>query len=475
MAVILTWLALTGIIANSLEIPRHPPVIPKQAVTVNATLLLDSLDIGFLAHIAIQQINNLIKNENVVMVNSTSWHLQLINALQIVAEQAEKGNPLSGIDELRKSFNSLNNTQLSLLAGDARTYLPACPRSIVYSGANTTFYAVANPMGYLPYQDCQAPTTAITLRSPLDTLIALLTLRKASVPITLAVSPLGESQTLAQLYTPIYISEIIYVPKQLVSKELIQTIIEGKLVITQSGEKEKINQTMIEKLLETIKKGGKEDATNALKKLNNYAKQGLIPWSLYEKALREYEERFGSPNLTEPKQENAREEEVNLTGFLQGLQHIVVQAEKARIEAQGGAVRKHGSKTFLKTTISPPSSLLLGIAGIGVIIVALLAERESLTPLIDLARLLVARPAGGPEWCYNAVILVFRLRGKPKFPNETPREYLERVRSSLTPEAQALLEDVTRAYEARVYGEVSISFDPVDCLRRLRRVLFSGV
>ncbi|MCE4620526.1 MAG: DUF4129 domain-containing protein [Desulfurococcales archaeon] len=375
---------------------------------------------------------------------------------------------------MRKVFNSLNTTQLSLLAEEAPTYLPACPKSIVYNGANTTFYAVANPLGYLPYQDCQAPTTAVTLRSPLDTLIALLTVRKVSGFIVLTASYPGESQTLVRVYTPTYISEIVHIPKQLVSKELVQAVIEGKLEITQPGEKERVNQTVIEKLLETIEKGSKEEATNALKKLNDYAKQGLIPWSLYEKALREYEGRFGAPNLVGQKQEKAKEEEVNLTDFLQGLQHIVVQAEKARIEAQGGATPKHKGKT-LPTTISPPSRVLLGVSGVGILIVALLAQRESLSPVADLVRLLAGKPAGGPEWCYNATILAFRLRGKPKYINETPREYLERVRDSLTPEAQALLEDVTRAYEARVYGDTPTDFEPYDCARRLRRVLLGGV
>ncbi len=470
---ILIGLALTGSIASSQEIPRHPPIILKQTVTVNATLFLDSLDIEFLAYIAIQQINN------TVIINSTEntsdWYLQLIDALQIVARQAEQGYPLHGIKALKKSFNSLNNTQLTLLAEEAPRYLPVCPKSMVYNGANTTFYAVSNPLGYLPYQDCQAPTTTITLESPLDTLIALLTLREASSLVSLVALYPGESPALTRLYTPAYLAEIVHIPRQLVSKELVEAIIEGKLQITKPSEKERVNKTLIEKLLNTIRNGSKEEATSALKKLNDYAKQGLIPWSLYEEALREYKQRFGSPNLVEARQEKAREEEVNLTNFLQGLQHIVVQAEKARIEAQGGVAPKHRSRTLHITTISPPSNVLLGLSGIGVLIVVLLAERESLAPLTNLARLLAGRPAGGPEWCYSTMILVLRLRGRPKYPYETPREYLERVKDSLSPEVQALLEDVTRAYEAKVYGGIPTGFDSSYCSKKLRRVLIGGV
>ncbi len=392
-----------------------------------------------------------------------------------MARQAEQGYPLRGIKVLKKSLNSLNNTQLTLLAEKAPKYLPVCPKSIVYHGANTTFYAVANPLGYLPYQDCQAPITTITLGSPLDTLITLLTLREASGLIPIVTRYPGESPALTRLYTPAYLAEIVHIPKQLVSKELVEAIIEGKLQITKPGEQERVNQTLIEKLLDTIRKGSKEEATSALKKLNDYAKQGLIPWSLYEEALREYQQRFGSPNIVEPKQEKAREEEVNLTNFLQGLQNIVVQAEKARIEAQGRVAPRHKSRTLHITTISPPSNALLGLSGIGVLIVVLLAERESLAPLANLARLLVGRPAGGPEWCYSTTILVLRLRGKPKYPYETPREYLERVKDSLSPEVQALLEDVTRAYEAKVYGGIPTGFDPGYCSRKLRRVLIGGV
>ena len=408
--------------------------------------------------------------------NTSGWYLHLINALQIMARQAEQGYPLRGINELKKSLNSLNNTQLALLAEKAPRYLPVCPKSIVYHGANTTFYAVANPLGYLPYQDCQAPTTTITLESPLDTFIALLTLREASGLISIVPRYPGESPVLTRLYTPAYLAEIVHIPRQLVSKELVEAIIEGKLQITKPGEKERVNKTLIEKLLDTIRNGSKEEATSALKKLNDYAKQGLIPWSLYEEALREYKQRFGSPNLVEARQEKAREEEVNLTNFLQGLQHIVVQAEKARIEAQGGGVApKHKSKTIHITTISPPSNVLLGLSGIGLLIVVMLAERESLAPITNLARLLAGRPAGGPEWCYSTMILVLRLRGKPKYPYETPREYLERIKDSLSPEAQVLLEEITRAYEAKVYGGIPTGFDPGYCSRKLRRVLIGGV
>ncbi len=474
VAFILIGLALTGSIASSQEIPRHPPIILKQTVTINATLFLDSLDIEFLAYIAIQQINNTVIISNTG--NTSGWYLHLINALQIMARQAEQGYPLRGINELKKSLNSLNNTQLALLAEKAPRYLPVCPKSIVYHGANTTFYAVANPLGYLPYQDCQAPTTTITLESPLDTLIALLTLREASGLISIVPRYPGESPVLTRLYTPAYLAEIVHIPRQLVSKELVEAIIEGKLQITKPGEKERVNKTLIEKLLDTIRNGSKEEATSALKKLNDYAKQGLIPWSLYEEALREYKQRFGSPNLVEARQEKAREEEVNLTNFLQGLQHIVVQAEKARIEAQGGGVApKHKSKTIHITTISPPSNVLLGLSGIGLLIVVMLAERESLAPITNLARLLAGRPAGGPEWCYSTMILVLRLRGKPKYPYETPREYLERIKDSLSPEAQVLLEEITRAYEAKVYGGIPTGFDPGYCSRKLRRVLIGGV
>ncbi len=474
LVIAIQWISLVSL-GETQPIPRHPPIIPKNMVKAKATMLVDLYDIAYISYLAQIQLEQIMdKNPEIRGIGYS-----LYSILENIKTYALKNSSVKPfIKALRDSIENMNTTFLKQLAENAPEVVPVCLEHVKINNTNATLYLVNNPYGFIPYQDCKTPTLTVRLDNPLETLIALSSMRKAPIILKLPNLPAGSyAFTTIPLPADKYMI-IIQIPKEMATQELVRAILEGRIQIIPSGGSEKPNETVIKELINIIKNGTKEQALNALRTLNEYAKNGLISWSTYAKALQIYKQRFGTPRLTGTGENpnKYKEEEVNLTSFLNSLQGIVLQAEKAKIEA-GSKMPKNreGFNINAPRRITPPSPGILLVGGFGLAVIAVYASRRQLTPLTDITRIIIGAPKNDIEWCYKVAIQVLGIRGPPKSISETPREYYNRVRSELPADIEALLKDLTIAFEKKVYASENSDIDSKECARILRKVLIRGV
>ena len=448
-------------VTASQELPRHPPVIPRQTIVPIGTLLVDNYDLAYLSYIAYYQ-SSYVANITGKRISSLGPITSLLYGIHLSFLHNDINGAEQGLQTLRELLQKLAAGDVRDLAMQKPIQIPVCSHDIELNGKTVTVYLTPNPYDLPSKQDCIVPETQITLQSALDSMVTLLTFNKSST------------------YKGKYIIAALHIPQVAAYSSVIQSILQGKLGwdIIQAIEQGnlQVNETMIEQLFISIQNGSKTEALEALRTLNDYAKRGLIDWDTYAKALKIYRDRFGTPILTQPSNNTAKEEvEVNLTSFLTNLQGVVKQAEKARIEYQN----KTGGGGFTPPSIhvSPLSPSILGLAAVGLVAVALAVERERLKPATGVIRAIVGYPPkdASAEWCYRSLIYVMKLRGYPKYEYETPREYLARISDKVSPSTRALIETVTEAYEIEEFAGKQSNLDPKACSREIRRLLISGV
>lgn len=461
LSLTLLLLILALPVASSQELPRHPPVIPGESVVPVGTLLVDNYDLAYLSYIAYYQAS--------YAANITGKKITSLGPIAPLLYQLYESFLYNDTLSARKRLDVLKELLQKLATGDLKdlalskpAQIPACRHSMELNNRNVTVYLLPNPYIPIEEQDCILPDSTVALESSLDSIVTLLTFNETST------------------YKGKYIIVALHIPRVAAYSNVIRSILKGKLGwdIIQAIEKGKleINETMIEQLFISIKNGSKTEALDALRTLNDYAKRGLIDWDTYARALKIYRSRFGTPILNQPTNKTGSEEvEVNLTSFLSNLEGVVRQAEKARIEygKRGGV----GGFTPPSIHVSPLNPGILGFAAIGLVALAFTVERERLKPAANMARALFGLPPkdADAEWCYRVIINVMRIRGLPKYESETPREYLDRLSSLVSPETLSFMETLTEAYELEVFAGRRSELDPRICSREARRLMLSGV
>lgn len=442
------------------ELPRHPPFIPKQTITPQGTLLVDNYDLAYISYIAYYQ--------SLYAANITGKKITTLGPIPPLLHSIYESFLANDTQDAQGLLWSLRKLVSVLAAGDlrdlARDYpvkMAACPQEIELKGASVQVFLIPNPYAPPGLQDCLAPQSTIQFYSALDTIVTLLTFNETV------------------RYNGKYIVEAFHIPSFAAYPSVIQSALEGRLgwdvvkLIEQGGLK--VNETIIQQLFASIENGSKQEALNALRTLNDYAKRGLISWDTYAKALRLYKEKYGTPILTgqDENTKNKKQVEVNLSSFLTNLQGVVKEAEKARLEYQGGG----GGLSAPSIHVPPLTPHTIWVSIIGLLAVAVGVERDKLAPAATLARILFSKPPrnAGARWCYKALILALKLRGFPKEAYETPREYLERIREQVSSNTIALLESITQAYEEEEFADRTGLIDPKTCTGEIRRLVTGGV
>jgi len=223
----------------------------------------------------------------------------------------------------------------------------------------------------------------------------------------------------------------------------------------------------IEEIRKAIANGTMEDALEALKQAKQLWEKGAISAEELKKLVELFKKRFGYDPLQQQQQENKEEKpkhqntgpqtgpkpvqliSIDLDKLLQSIQSL--QAANEQIAPGGGQaglpqlrVGLPGIRETLQAFLALASLIAMGMA-----------YSERATIILTLRALLCRPPRrlnrrGAVEWSYMAALRLLELRGLPKEPWETPREYLRRVGPLLGPLRRAL-EELTSAYEAAVY------------------------
>ncbi|MCE4600345.1 MAG: DUF4129 domain-containing protein [Desulfurococcales archaeon] len=471
LVIILTLLA--PLEASAQELPRHPPLVPKKAIEPRAALLVDPGDLAYLASTASYQagvVANLTGKKFTTLAPLVNL-LDDISRLFLAAARANSSTPqvFEGAGSVEEKLATLRGYMGQLAAGDLRdlamdtpVVIPACRSELEIDGKPIVVYRVSNPYMPLELQDCRVPRDEVRLETALDSILALLAFN-SSVKID-----------------GMYLIVTVHVPRDTAYPEVVDSILQGRLgwkvaeILSKS--RLEVNETLIEELLGIVKNGSEAEALNALRTLNYYAKQGLIDEDTYLEALKIYRDRFGTiAPLTSQENRGKNQVEVNISSFLTGLEDVVKGAEKARASVQ--VSKKQPSREARGWHLSQPSPTIVVIAGIGLLAIALAAERDRLRPGLDVARILLGKPPSrpSPSTCYRLFVTALAMRGLKKEPWETPREYFERIRGRVSHDVAALLESLTTAYEDAVYGLEEVSVDPGACIAGARRVVIHGV
>ncbi len=438
--------------AAAQPIPRHPPVLAATPVEPVAAVLADPGDLAYVAMVA--------WNQTARVVELTGATQSQLAALEAALEDAYKALRRGDLDTAGEYLRLARTLLLSLtppdtqsLAMDNPAGFPACKVE-----GEIVYYVIASPWeepGSQAY--CPDPIYTVPSGSALDTILALL-----------GAGNITRERSIYWLY-------FVHVPREAAYPDVVAAVLEGGLGESllnrlTGGSQGPYNASLVETLLQIVREGSQEEALDALQTLLQLAREGKIPYSVYAEALSIYQSRFGAPPQLGEEQE---EVELNLTELASQMEEIVRAAEKARAEVQAGG--GPGGERILPEapSITPPPAgvLVAGIAGLAVVAAAS-ALRSRSGPLV-LPRLLAARPPSGGEveWCYRALVAVLSMRGLDKEPWETPREYLERLRGSASPEVVQLAELLTEAYEAEVYGGERAALDAALCARSLRGLM----
>jgi len=444
--------------AQEVALPRHPPVLIPDPVQPVATIIADNYDLAYLARLGASQA---LAAAGQAGEGSPAALVAVI--LDNVHDSLLRGDwqaAYTGLNNLKTLLVGLNASELRLLASPNTITLPACRVTLEQegTGALEVYYAIENRYEESnPYALCVAPTTTLELYSALDTSLSLL-----SVLHNKTVAP------------GVYVVVLVHVPPEAAYPEVVQAVAEGKLteqLLQATAQDQDLNAT-VQALLEQVATGDQQQALEALRQLLDLARAGLIDWDIYAAALRTYQDRFGEPpQLQTPEAQAEEEVNVDLNELLRQMQDVVQAAEKARLEAggEGGG----GIAVPDNIAVTPPDPTVIALGGLMLAAVLAYRERERILPKTALPWVLAGKPPSGADarWCYRALVEVLRIRGVPKYPWETPEEFLARVRGRLDAEAEALLEDLTRAYEEAVYGEQNVEVDAEECVKKLRRVM----
>jgi len=446
---------------EEVALPRHPPVLIPDPVQPVATIIADRYDLAYLARLGAVQAQTVASQ-----AGEGSQVAQVVGVLNSVHDSLIRGDweaAFAGLNTLKTVLVGMNASDLQLLASHNTITLPACRVTLEQAGTGTgtveVYYAIENRYEESnPYALCVAPTTVLELYSALDTSLSLL-----SVLHNKTVAP------------GVYVVVLVHIPPEAAYPEVVQAVAEGRLteqLLQATAQEQDLNAT-VQALLEQVATGDQQQALEALRQLLELARAGLIDWDIYAAALRTYQERFGEPPQFQTPDAQAEEEvNVDLNELLRQMQGVVEAAEKARLEA-GGGDNGGGIAVPNNIAITPPDPAVIALGGLMLAAALAYKERERILPKTALPWILAGRPPAGADvrWCYRALIEVLSLRGVPKQPWETPEEFLARVRGSLDPEVEALLEELTEAYEKTVYGEEPVEVDVEACARRLRGVM----
>jgi len=232
-------------------------------------------------------------------------------------------------------------------------------------------------------------------------------------------------------------------------------------------------------IVEIIQSGNETAALNALEQARKLLEEGQITETQYKDLLEMYRDLYGEvPAELVPNNNNADSVVIDLDKILSQINNV-----KEGIPATGENATSQTRTNIADKVLglAPYIIAFLGIAS-AAMYGSLLYKRRELDEVLFLPRILLGKPpyenlADNIKWCYHAFIYVLSLRGLPKYEWETPREYLERVKSLLSDEYKILLEDLTREYEMIKYGEIPdpglAEYVVEDCIREIRRALFT--
>jgi len=438
--------------AAGAQVPRHPPVLVDSPIEPVAVALADAYDLAFIASVAASQTQEVVSLTGAIQGPLGALAGTLRDARDaLYAGDLERAADYLGLVE--ENLRQLTAADLQSLAMDNPAYIPACARAV----EGGVVYVISGPQEELTRGSpayCPAPTDSIESRSALDTILALLS---------------AGNLTQGGVYTLVF----VHVPPAAAYPDVVNAILDAGLAaglestLNPGGANDTALPLEAQQLLEIVRTGEREEALDALQRLLELARAGEVPYNVYAEALAIFAERFGEA----PVNQDREAVELNLTELASQMDDLVKAAERARAEARPDAGGVGFSLPSPSVAAPDPALLVAGVIGLAAVAtVAVLRERR---PALVIPRLVVGRPprGAGPEWCYRALVAVLSLRGLPKEPWETPREYLERVLHRLEPGVAEVAELVTEAFEASVYGGESVSVDVESCVRSLRRLM----